>query len=116
MKLSLPHTFDQHSEDHQTKRTLVLSLHELQLETEASIGIVPAPQDLNARAVEFLNISCNEKDILRGSAYLHPSMTAYHDGRPAVEEADAFAAGWAQFLQFAPESKMDDEEVIQEGN
>jgi predicted SnoaL-like aldol condensation-catalyzing enzyme len=55
---------------------------------------MPAPHDLKTRSTEFLNIWCNEKDISKGKAYLHPSIIAYHDDNPAEEGTDALMEGW----------------------
>jgi len=54
---------------------------------------MPAPHDLKARSIEFLNIRCNEEDFPKGRAYLPPSMNAYHGGVAAVEGTDAMWKG-----------------------
>jgi hypothetical protein len=75
-----------------------------------------APVDLKARAIEFLDIWCNEKDLSKGIAFLDPSMTAQHDDGPSVKGAEQFMVGWIKAMQFMPDFKIEVMNAIQEDN
>ena len=72
------------------------------------------PEAFKDRCFTFLDVLCNDKDMVRAAAFLAPDCTLIHEDHPPVTGAKAFIDIWKKNLARMPDYHKDIRDMVVE--